>query len=193
MRTTGPTSLAFNNKQLDGHGKERHADGFGAPIGNWKKTTLREGENATLEFESGVAIDGRVERLVRHDGKLLLVTFSNCTVKRGDRVLFDPAWGDYDMAVGERITSVFNGAADKDAYLEVALGAEGAHDQGAVGRENAGSWRIFTSRCATSGNAGPVTNGSAKSGKRSKPNMPTTGSSRWRFLKSSTTPANKTL
>src|SRR4029079_19668075 len=35
--------------------------------------------------------------------------------------LFDPAWGEYDMAVGEKITSVFNGAADKDAYLEVAL------------------------------------------------------------------------
>src|SRR5207237_5319275 len=53
--------------------------------------------------------------------KLFLVTFSNCTGKLGDRVLFDPAWGEYDMAVGERITSVFNGPADKDAYLEVAL------------------------------------------------------------------------
>src|SRR4029077_10338037 len=42
-------------------------------------------------------------------------------VKLGDRVLFDPSWGEYDMAVGERIVSVFNGAADKDAYLEVAL------------------------------------------------------------------------
>jgi len=30
-------------------------------------------------------------------------------------------WGAYDMAVGERITSVFNGAADKDAYNQVAL------------------------------------------------------------------------
>ena len=58
---------------------------------------------------------------MRHDGKLVLITFSNCTVKNGERVLFDPAWGEYDMAVGERITSVFNGAADKDAYLEVAL------------------------------------------------------------------------
>jgi phenylalanine-4-hydroxylase len=36
-------------------------------------------------------------------------------------VLFDPAWGTYDMAVGEKIASVFNGAADKDAFNEVAL------------------------------------------------------------------------
>ena len=55
------------------------------------------------------------------DGKLLLITFSNCTAKYGDRVLFNPDWGIYDMAVGERITSVFNGAADKDAYNQVAL------------------------------------------------------------------------
>ena len=121
LRTTGPTALAFNYKQLEGHGKDRHAEGFGAPIGKWKETTLREGEQAKVEFESGVVVSGKVERLVRQDGKLLLVTFSNCTVKHGDRVLFDPAWGEYDMAVGDRIVSVFNGAADKDAYLEVAL------------------------------------------------------------------------
>ena len=121
LRTTGPSALAFANEQLDGHGKDHHADGFGSPIGNWKETSLRQGENATLEFESGVVVNGRVERLLERDGRLVLITFSNCTAKLGDRVLFDPSWGVYDMAVGDRITSVFNGAADKDAYLEVAL------------------------------------------------------------------------
>ena len=52
---------------------------------------------------------------------MLLVSFSNCRVKYGDRTLFDPDWGTFDMAVGDRITSVFNGAADKDAYNQVAL------------------------------------------------------------------------
>src|SRR3954467_11426763 len=33
LRTTGPSALAYNGKQLDGQGKERHAEGFGAPIG----------------------------------------------------------------------------------------------------------------------------------------------------------------
>jgi phenylalanine-4-hydroxylase len=66
-------------------------------------------------------VSGRVEKTVRQDGKLLLITFSNCSVKQGDRVLFDPAWGEFDMAIGEKISSVFNGAADKDAFLEVAL------------------------------------------------------------------------
>ena len=74
-----------------------------------------------LEFESGITVEGKVEKLLRREGKLLLVTFSDCTAKLGDRVFFDPAWGAYDMAVGEQIVSVFNGAADKDAYNQVAL------------------------------------------------------------------------
>jgi len=66
-------------------------------------------------------ISGKVEKVLRRDGTLLLITFSNCRAKYGDRVLFNPDWGTYDMAVGERISSVFNGAADKDAYNQVAL------------------------------------------------------------------------
>ena len=80
-----------------------------------------EGRKAKIEFVSGVDVSGRVENILRRDGKLLLITFSNCTAKYGDRVLFNPDWGMYDMAVGERISSVFNGAADKDAYNQVAL------------------------------------------------------------------------
>src|SRR5437764_731248 len=38
-----------------------------------------------------------------------------------DRVLVNADWGMYDMAIGKRISSVFNGAADKDAYNQVAL------------------------------------------------------------------------
>ncbi len=121
LRTAGPSALAFNYKQIEGHGKERHAEGFGGPIGNWTPASLERGKRARLVFASGITVEGKVDRLTERDGKLLLVTFSDCTVKQGERVLFDPAWGEYDMAVGERITSVFNGAANKDAYLEVAL------------------------------------------------------------------------
>jgi phenylalanine-4-hydroxylase len=121
LRTTGKTALAFKDKELPGHGVDYHKDGFGSPIGNWKQTDLKEGQKTKLEFESGVTVEGAVDKLLQRDGKLLLITFSNCTAKYGDRVLFDPSWGTYDMAVGDRITSVFNGAADKDAYNQVAL------------------------------------------------------------------------
>jgi len=112
LRTSGKTALAFKDKELSG---------FGSPIGSWKQTDLTEGEKTKLEFESGVTVEGKIDKLLERDGKLLLITFSNCTAKYGDSVLFDPSWGNYDMAVGDRITSVFNGAADKDAYNQVAI------------------------------------------------------------------------
>src|SRR6267143_324261 len=136
LRTTGATALAVADKQLDGHGKDRHREGFGSPIGPWQgvaaepenlsddqlhRIGVTEGKDSKIEFESGGTVAGRVERLLRRDGRLLLITFSNCSARLGDRVLFDPGWGEFDMAVGDQIHSVFNGAADKDAFLEVAL------------------------------------------------------------------------
>jgi phenylalanine-4-hydroxylase len=121
LHAKGPCALAANNKELSGHGRDYHKDGFGSPIGNWKPTEIEEGKKTKLEFESEITVEGKIDKLLRRDGKLLLISFSNCCAKYGDRVLFDPDWGTYDMAVGDRISSVFNGAADKDAYLEVAL------------------------------------------------------------------------
>jgi len=121
LRTTGKSALAFRDKELPGHGIDYHKDGYGSPIGKWKETEIAEGKKTKLEFESGVVVEGKIDKILRHDGKLLLITFSDCTMKHGDRVLFDPAWGTFDMAVGEKISSVFNGAADKDAYNQVAL------------------------------------------------------------------------
>jgi phenylalanine-4-hydroxylase len=121
LRTSGPSALAYQNKELDGHGRDYHKEGFGSPIGTWKQTEIVEGKKTKLEFESGITVEGKIDKVLRRDGKVLLISFSNCTAKYGDRVLFDPDWGAYDMAVGERISSVFNGAADKDAYNQVAL------------------------------------------------------------------------
>jgi phenylalanine-4-hydroxylase len=121
LRTTGPSAIAYQGKELPGHGRDYHKDGFGSPIGNWKMIEIREGETAKLEFESGIIVEGMVEKILRRDDQLQLITFSNCTACLGDRVLFDPAWGTYDMAVGGEIVSVFSGAADKDAYNQVAL------------------------------------------------------------------------
>src|SRR5207253_1157190 len=121
VRTTGKSALALHNKDLPGHGIDYHKDGFGSPIGKWKQTEIADGKKAKLEFESGIVVEGKIDKVLRRDGKLLLITFSNYSAKYGDRVLFDPDWGTYDMAVGERISSVFNGAADKDAYNQVAL------------------------------------------------------------------------
>jgi phenylalanine-4-hydroxylase len=136
LRTTGKTALAFRHRELENHGIDSHKEGFGSPTGKWKgSSTLPEslsddelqelgivkGKKGKLEFASGIVVEGQVEKILRRDGKLLLITFSNCRVNLDDRTLFEPAWGVYDMAVGERISSVSNGAADNDAYNQVAL------------------------------------------------------------------------
>jgi phenylalanine-4-hydroxylase len=136
LKTTDSTSLSISNKQLKGHGKNYHKDGFSSPVGTLKgfekpledltsgelkMAGIISGENVTLQFKSGITVSGKVKSMHAEEGKLQLITFTNCTVKNeAGNILFDPAWGVYDMAVGEKITSVFCGAADKDAFLEIA-------------------------------------------------------------------------
>ncbi len=136
VKFTGPSALAVENKQLPGQGREYHKDGFGSPVGKLQghatplemmsdgdlgSLGIERGKSCQLEFESGISVEGRLDQVTRSNGRLVALTFSNCTAKQGSTVLFDPAWGAYDMAVGEKIVSVFGGAADKDAYDQVAL------------------------------------------------------------------------
>ncbi|WCT13555.1 aromatic amino acid hydroxylase [Mucilaginibacter jinjuensis] len=135
IKTTGPSSLSVDNKELKGHGKDYHKDGFSSPVGKLKgsekaledyrladldKAGIEVGENTNLTFESGITVQGRVKGMVINSHKIQVICFTNCTVKDAEgNILFDPSWGVYDMAVGDRITSVFCGAADKEAFEEI--------------------------------------------------------------------------
>lgn len=136
IRTTGPSSLAYNNKQLEGHGKNYHAEGFSSPVGrlsNFEKPLedasendlialgLKETEGTSLQFQSGMVVKGTVQAITRKNHKIILVSFSDCTVSDQEgNVFFEPEWGTYDMAVGETVVSVYCGAADKDLFEEAA-------------------------------------------------------------------------
>ena len=114
---------------------------------------IATGKDSTVEFASGVLVKGRVENILRRDGKLLLITFTNSGVRLGDRVLFEPAWGNFDMAVGARIASVFNGAADKDAYNPDRVSSARATIKRHIGRETHRGWKVSTRRSAIFANA----------------------------------------
>ncbi|AIM38167.1 phenylalanine 4-monooxygenase [Sphingobacterium sp. ML3W] len=133
IKTVGPTALAYADKQLEGHGKTYHAAGFGSPVGllldaekameNFDEADLERygieiDERAFLTFASGIEVRGVVRSIVRQNQKIQLITLSPCQVvdSKTCQILFDPEWGTYDMAVGEKIVSVFCGAADKEAY-----------------------------------------------------------------------------
>lgn len=139
IKTTGASALAYKEKQLDNHGKTYHADGFSSPVGQLKdgsksledysddeiERLKTDDHNSLLIFESGIKVEGQITDILRKDGKILLITFTNCTVtESNENILFKPEWGNYDMAVGAKIVSVFNGAADKDAFEAITLISE---------------------------------------------------------------------
>ncbi|MGI9530700.1 aromatic amino acid hydroxylase [Lutimonas sp.] len=132
FKTSGPTALAYKNKELIGHDKNYHKDGFGSPIGKLKGINLPienmsptdleaygiyEGRKTSLIFDGGVKVEGEIITGKRNlQGKIILISFKNCTVSHRDSILFHPSWGIYDMAVGETVISAFSGIADPNSY-----------------------------------------------------------------------------
>lgn len=128
IQTEGPSALAYQNTELSGHGKTTHQDGFGAPIGKTKNQQkpmeeltdkelgIKQGKEFIIEYESGVKIIGTPVESLRKDGKLILLSFKDCRVTLGDETLFQPEWGTYDLAIGDKISSVYAGAADSEQF-----------------------------------------------------------------------------
>jgi phenylalanine-4-hydroxylase len=131
-RLEGPTQLCIGGHELPSHGKDYHSHGFSSPLGfvdgfddclSWASSEDLEqlglviGKECRLQFESGVLVTGTLTATQRTQRReLCLLSFSNCLVKLGDRTLFDPSWGTFDMAVGSKIDSVFAGPADRKNY-----------------------------------------------------------------------------
>jgi phenylalanine-4-hydroxylase len=131
INTQGPSSLAFKDQLLEGHDVHYHAHGFGSPVGKLKDAT-KSLEDYTaadllsagmivdhviaLTFENGILVEGKLISQTYMEDKLVLLSFADCKVtdKEG-LVFFEPAWGMFDMAIGDTIVSVFNGSADKNA------------------------------------------------------------------------------
>ncbi|WP_127018532.1 aromatic amino acid hydroxylase [Flagellimonas beolgyonensis] len=132
IQTKGPTALAYRDKELVGHSTAYHAEGFGSPIGKLKGINIAiedmyprdlkayniyEGEQVSLEFEGGVKVEGTIITGTRNlMGKIILITFKDCTVTHNGEVLFQPEWGLYDMAVGQKVVSGYNGPADLNSF-----------------------------------------------------------------------------
>jgi phenylalanine-4-hydroxylase len=132
IQTNGPTALAVRNKELIGHGINAHKEGFGSPIGKLKGINLSiedmspkdlevygiyEGKKTTLIFEGDIKVEGEVITGIRDlQGKIVLISFKNCTVTHNNTKLFEPEWGLYDMAVGKEVISAFAGPASVKSF-----------------------------------------------------------------------------
>ena len=132
LQTTGTTALSYREKELVGHGTAYHSEGFGSPVGKLKGINLAiedmsprdlraydiyEGERVTLEFEGDITVSGEIITGTRNiQGKIILISFKDCTVTHKNEVLFRPEWGIYDMAVGKKVVSAFSGPADVNSF-----------------------------------------------------------------------------
>ena len=108
---SGPTRLSDvlsngRSRKISGQDETHHAPGFGTAVGEFKMKS--EGKQTVLEFDTGVVVRGTLTGSYGHptSKEVSILSFTDCTVTRGDRVLFEPSWGTYDMAVGAQITSI---------------------------------------------------------------------------------------
>lgn len=138
IKFDGPTQICLDNLEISGQGRSRHAHGFSTPLGRWTLMSgkspaditdrdlaeigIIKGKRACLEFNNGFKVQGVVINVVREHGKLLYLTWSDCVVGRGSQTYFEPSWGEFDMPVGESVTSVFGGPADRAAYGDYQMG-----------------------------------------------------------------------
>lgn len=126
----GPTQLCKDDKELEGHSKHYHAEGFGMPVGNlndgspvvglsqaqWEARGVKLGERTSLEYASGVQVQGVVKSFFTDGEEVLLIAFDDCTVRLGEETLFDPEWGVYDLALASAVVSCYSGPADPLAF-----------------------------------------------------------------------------
>lgn len=127
LRFGGPALLAVEGRELRGHGRGSHAHGFSLPLGplegratgvealdgpELRRLGFSAGGRGHLRFASGVELEGRLARVLEGPEGNRLLGLTDCRVQLGDRLLFDPAWGDFDLACGLRVESVRGGWAD---------------------------------------------------------------------------------
>jgi phenylalanine-4-hydroxylase len=135
FETSGPSALAYREKELIGHGTATHKQGFLSPLGKLKGINLAiedmgprdlqaynfyDNERIEFTYESGIKVEGlNVTGQRNVNGKLMLIQFIDCTVSYKDEILFSPADGMLNLAVGKEITSAYAGPADYYSFDQV--------------------------------------------------------------------------
>ncbi|MFZ3231253.1 MAG: aromatic amino acid hydroxylase [Pseudobdellovibrio sp.] len=121
LQFAGPSQISYADKELAGHDKNYHVQGYGTPLGDLIDQDLLKltvGKNYFLKYTSGVQVDGVLEKVVKLSKTAQILTFNKATCTLKNKMIFKPAWGLFDIVVGKKVTSVFGGPADRGAYGE---------------------------------------------------------------------------
>lgn len=148
LKFNGPCTLSLHRTQLQQHGTVAHPYGFSTPLGrvigldrplstasegDLNRLGLVQNQLGTLKFDSGIEVRGTLSQTTFNANKLVLISWDYCEVRKGTEILFQPDWGQFDMAVGERVVSVFSGPADlksfsvRDDFIVAKVPSKGVH------------------------------------------------------------------
>ena len=134
IKWMGPTQVCYKNKIIENQGVARHPEGFSGPLGRFKSKSdkpsshlspgdlrdmgLIRGQKCKLELDTGFVIEGTLTDTLFEDRKLILLSWSDCKVTKGMKVYFQPDWGMFDQFIGEQVTNVYGGPADRNDFPE---------------------------------------------------------------------------
>ena len=138
LQWSGPVQVGSKDAQLPGQGTAQHPSGFSSPLGRAQgrldcpmrllsdsdlgQLGITRGQRSILVLSSGFTITGLLVTSVREGPNLLMLKWRDCTVTSAGQTYFQPAWGDFDMAVGEQIPAVFGGPLDRETYGSLDIG-----------------------------------------------------------------------
>lgn len=133
IRTEGPTTLCFKDKMISGFSPNELPNGYFTFLGFFKDHTrlpfelneknlkdlgLEKGTEGKLEFDYGACIEGKFLGVTIVEDKLLLIHFANAKVSHRDHSFPEGYFEFFSIAPASKVTSVFNGAADKSAFKD---------------------------------------------------------------------------
>lgn len=124
-------AMAYNNKEIPGMSAHRFPEGICLPLGGIEgferglehcndndlyELGLVEGEYGMLEYTSGWIFHGTLKRIRHQDGKPVLLTWLDAELMEPDGKSPVRTWEYFELPLGSSVVSVFNGAADKEAF-----------------------------------------------------------------------------
>ncbi len=115
IKCSGPTQISMNDQQLAGHGSDYHQHGYSTPLGKFTASSLTLNTDSTFTYDSGFKIVGKLVKATTVKNGIIY-TFENATMTYDNQIFFKPEWGSLDIVTGSKVTSVYGGPADREAY-----------------------------------------------------------------------------
>lgn len=129
LKTSGPTSLNIDDKQIRYQGTYHHKEGYATIVGKisnipeydvldeYAIKNLKNGsEKVLLIFDSGIELTGIPIEYYHSKGKLILISFDACTITYKNEILYEPSCGPFDLTIGKKVVSVYPRPADPSAF-----------------------------------------------------------------------------